>query len=594
MNQKEGLFFKKIRADKTLQILFYLHNNQEECLAYLKNTYATGFSIMVRDEKIEIMAKEYKDYIHLLEFLPNEQNVDELIKKNPSCYKYVKQYLSPEQREYCLIHYQGNLQDEKDITSEKFVQIGINSKHEILKYASNELLSTLTDEQLKLLICSEINNFYSIPKERMNRELLLTYLEKIVKDNIPVIHEDYLKSKNIPDELMDKTYYQCMAMVNGYNYRFIPREYLSEKLIWYTLKNQNSFIGYVHLLNFIPDEFKTEEICLKACIHHFAAIEYIPERYKNKEFYQKLIESGQYRFLKYSDIKTVPYDMILKCVSESGPSYLPDKFPKKIWTQELALAVAKWPRANEYVPASFKTRDFWKIHVAHNGCSIKECPKNFIDESLVQAAIDNNSIALRFIPDVYKTNEFYKENVRKGKIYPKNAPAAIMTKELLLEYIEASDYVYSNYIPTNLIDYDVVKALANKNHRSINLANIKLENQTKELCSMLFSCCKNSYEKMRLAPNMMYISEEIAEEIIRCSENGILALKEPTVEQIALSLSLYPENALYFDTDSLTADDSKEREAEIRKPLPKPESAIPDNLFETVSQLSLFDLFELN
>lgn len=601
MNLQEALFVKTAKKDDTLILLHMLQKESSLSMAYLKKYYKDGIKYNDRDTEIIIMPKEYKNFMHLLDDLSDTLRMelsddDKILKcilKHYFRYEDIYEALNEEQKIACCVINPYYLRTSRDIPLEPIIEKAKSKSLHMLNHLSDDVVKSLTDEQLKILIKSHIENFYDIPQERMNKELLYTYLEKMVRDNVPVIHQDYLKSKNIPIELMDKTYYQCMCMVNGYNYKFIPTEYLSFKLINYSLEHQSSFIGFYHLLYYLPDEYKTEDVCLRACTEHFAAIEHIPVQFQTESFYRKLMRNGQYSFLQYSNIESVPMDIIVTCVANSGVSYLPAKFPKKKWTAELALVAAKSHNATDYVPCTLQSKSFWKEHVAHNGHSISKCPAKYITPELAQLAVEQTPGAVKKIPAEYLSDEFFITNLANGFLYPKDVPVKLLTPEILLKFISNCKYINCDGIPASYYNTDIVSALIN---RGVSLQHLPLETFSAQTYALIFNSCKTVYEKKMIATKIQYIPDTVAQEIIKSKPDGILALKNPTREQIELSISLYPENIIYFKSNnsSLSTYKSSEAVQEKQKPAPAQDastSAIPDSLFATITQLSLFELF---
>ena len=115
--------------------------------------------------------------------------------------------------------------------------------------------------------------------------------------------------------------------------------------------------GYI-LLNSLPKEERTYEICYKTIKSSKMELKYVPYKYRTNDLI-KLMEhfNGVMKFIPY-ELKT--YEMCLDAVrrNEHDLQYVPRKFK----TKELCVnAVLHSKYALRYVPKKILTKDFFEL-----------------------------------------------------------------------------------------------------------------------------------------------------------------------------------------------------------------------------------------
>ena len=143
-------------------------------------------------------------------------------------------------------------------------------------------------------------------------------------------------------------------------------------------------------LGYVPEEFKTPEVCLAAVQNDGEALEYVPEELKTPEL----------------------------CL----------------------IAVQKYRQALRHVPEKLKTAELCLLAVQSDvgGPGIAYVPEALQTEELCLLAIRNDCLAFQDIPEKLKTAEICEAAINKDWSYSLLAyvPAALRTEELCLAAVE--------------------------------------------------------------------------------------------------------------------------------------------------------------
>ena len=113
-----------------------------------------------------------------------------------------------------------------------------------------------TPEEIAKIVYKKPAAMSGVPTEMITEDIVYHFLKGLVEQKLPYLEGGFC---NIPEEYKNKFYWQCMCMVDGYNFSRIPKEkreeYVSEKLIHYCINNSTSFIGTLWMYQYIPEKF---------------------------------------------------------------------------------------------------------------------------------------------------------------------------------------------------------------------------------------------------------------------------------------------------------------------------------------------------
>ena len=159
-------------------------------------------------------------------------------------------------------------------------------------------------------------------------------------------------------------------------------------------------------LAFVPDHFKTQEICNKAvCMEPFL-LKYVPDYLKTQEMCEKNV------WLR-------------------GLYYVPDHRKTQGVSEK---AVTFNPYTLRFVPDRFKTQEMINAAVMKDPCSLGFYPDHFKAQEICNKAVEEGSCALEFVPDWLVTHQqvkiwhddddnYYDKIIKQYKGYIKKSKA---------------------------------------------------------------------------------------------------------------------------------------------------------------------------
>lgn len=459
----------------------------------------------------------------------------------------------------------------------------------------NESFRLLNMDDVKRVIQENPAAMSAVPSDMMTAELVYVFLEAMIKQN-----KDYLYGAfhNIPEAYRNKMFWQCLCMVNGYNYSGIPsdkrEEYVSEKLIHYTLDHENSYVGAVWMYQYIPEKFKTKNISIRCILSHPGCIRYLPKKFRNDDFYAELIQADaeykhSFAWMQYMDISTISRKLFVETVERYHISNLPEKIPVSYITDDFASIMAE--NRDAQIPKSAMTEKFYD-EMARKGI-LGKLPQNKLNADRVEALIESgNSRVYGWLPDEYKTPEIL-QSLRERKQYQAKDVAAFPSEEMVIQAICDGIVTRFDEIPESFRNESTLLALAQSDTR---YSDIPEEYQTEEICTEILSHKdKNSYEWMYALLHCAYPPQEAIEEALGKWESAI-EIRGLTREQIAKSIENFPLNILkapewYF----VDEEDGKNTVETVKATVEAVESTVMPKKhteinYDDCKQVSIFDL----
>ena len=224
----------------------------------------------------------------------------------------------------------------------------------LLEHVPDELKTT---EMCKIAVKDDGNGTPYVPDELYDKELAKLVLKHPGSKVFPL--------KIIPKQFLD--YDMCKYAVNNVwgSLQDVPEEYKDYDLCLCAVKNDPRAVQYVPSeffardemilvapLEYIPEEKRTEEACLKH-VKQGATIEgnkfkYIPERMVNKKVCEAAVLKSAGTIIAVPD-EFITEEMLIK-VAEVAPAYLSVKFPKRLKTEELCRKLIEAnPAVEKYI-----------------------------------------------------------------------------------------------------------------------------------------------------------------------------------------------------------------------------------------------------
>jgi len=213
-----------------------------------------------------------------------------------------------------------------------------------------------------------------------------------------------------------------------------------------------------HRLFFVPEEYKTRELCVLAACRNGTALRYVPPEMQDTEICELALNNDA-DALEYVYGELVTWEMCLRAVKTSGSAlkYIPEKFkntggkfavgrfaelcltavkkdgfslefvPEKIKNTELCTEAVKiYPRAIKHIPETLKTQELCHYAVAQGNlflllfsagedthCALAYIPETLITAEICREAVCSDSESLAFVPDQFKTPKLCLEAIKK-------------------------------------------------------------------------------------------------------------------------------------------------------------------------------------
>ncbi|MDR2583590.1 MAG: DUF4116 domain-containing protein [Fibromonadaceae bacterium] len=252
-----------------------------------------------------------------------------------------------------------------------------------------------------------------------------------------------------------KTVEQALKAVEyGCMLDFVPEELRTAEVCLKAVRNiqcpDTGIIGTSNALQFVPEALKTAKLCAEAVKNNYRALAFVPEEFKTEEFCLKALEQDGSAF-KYVPEKLKTEEFCRKAVKLDGCAL--EFVPEELKTAQLCLEAVRSKKnvihlsppihnVFEFVPEVLKTAELCAEAVKNDGWAIKYVPKNLITAELYTEAVKQNSVILEYVPEEFKTFELCVEAV-KNAIFVwltlEHVPEKIKTTELWLEAVK--DYI---------------------------------------------------------------------------------------------------------------------------------------------------------
>lgn len=555
---KKGFIKANFKENIDLQLYMLFYGGGKESLAcFVKEKYPKGMTIekgekITQEEMISLIFEMTEEGT----FFEKDRSKEEILRLHPKSLLSIKDTdWTPELITPVMVHrpemFVPYCKDHPEFQP-------ILLSH--VKYLSKETRSfflNLTEEDLTEVLQNNPALLKELPEDKYTKKIVYDYLQKMVKDNRSEIIDYQCK---IPEQFRDKIFYQAYCMVDGYNYCKIPEEMkdtvIGWKLIHYSIEHQKSYIGFYHMMSALPKKFLTEEICQILCMKHFCCIEFVPEKFKTEEFFQVLIDNGQYSCFdpKMTD------KQIISCLEHNGKMSLNHEVSiiNKFRSKELDIAIARYEtRACEKIPSKRWNEELAAAHMENHGYNIDKIPKQLITEDLCVMAYKGHPYAtMRYIPDEFKTDSFYRRIVEETNFYPCDVPEKYLTEDLIIDYLERNTYSSMDYIPKA---FHTERVLKRYSELHITRYVYPEESYTRQAMQ---ECCYDR-EKIVVFKKCMVQPKDICMELIQKAASAIDSIHEPTREMWNLSIKYFPENILkapdwYFEEVPEIADHEDE------------------------------------
>lgn len=499
-----------------------------------------------KKEVIEIFEKAIREGLIFTD--RSKDRICTLISKNA---KYIKEIENPnEDMQRAAIkygpYYIKNIQNPtKQAKKDFLLKYNYSAPYQGYGRQDQEEFKDFTSEEIAEIVKERPESMSGVPTELITGSIVYSFCEGLVRQNLPYLYGAF---HNIPDEYKDKLYWQSLCMVHGYNYSGIPKEkreeYISQKLIEYTLKHAENYISTLWMYHYLPEKYKTEELSIRCIMKHFRCISYLPNSLKNDTFYKKLIAQEENTYEDFSwfsdvDVKSISKELFQSIIIKHHITRIPEKTPASYINEDVAIIIAE--DANNEIPKAAMTDKFIDA-MAEKGFTGRIPADKLTAERAMMLAKSCKYKVLEKIPDKFKTAEFMETVIREHLYCHVSDIKEYLTEKIIEDAIQAGKITRFSEIPTEYRSLRTAELLAEK---KVKWLEIPPEYQTERTCRlMLEKYDSKNHEWFYCLKQCKYKPKKAIDIAVKNFKNAI-ELPELTREQIDESIRRFPLNILH-------------------------------------------------
>ena len=333
---------------------------------------------------------------------------------------------------------------------------------------SGNALEYIPDEYITLEMCkysvAKNPEYYKYVPSRFASKELWDFAQRLPRSIEPM--DSTILFSNLDEE--EKSYELSEAAVyeDGGNISSVPIQYLTPELYRIAVKHDlGAFIyfpeelktidmciealksGADETLAFIPDKYKSYELCLFAVCQNGLALQFVPEKFKTHELCNVALSNTR-RAISYCPEDMVTYDLVYSTIKEYPRiiARIPEKFTnKELWS----LAFDKDPFVITSMPKEYVTNNMVAKAIKDKISTFDYLPDHYKTPELCLTVVKKNGDSFRYVPDELKTEEMCIMAIRQGAWNISYVPERLLTKEMCFEAVKQS-FGYYYRIPNHL------------------------------------------------------------------------------------------------------------------------------------------------
>ena len=209
-------------------------------------------------------------------------------------------------------------------------------------------------------------------------------------------------------------------------------------------------------LEYVPDELKTDELCLEAVKQNGLALEYVLDELKTDEL---CLEAVKQDGLVLEDVpEELKTDVLcLEAVKNDNDGWVLDSVPKELKTHEICLEAVKHNgNALDYVPEELKTHEICLEAVKEWGGALNYVPEELKTYEICLEAVKQDGDALVYVPEELKKaveqgDELQSDEIPAKKEYQKRKSVDLVRLE----------------IQTNIVKYSCRAEISGEDYRAL-------------------------------------------------------------------------------------------------------------------------------
>ena len=307
-----------------------------------------------------------------------------------------------------------------------------------------------------------------------NNSSVLGFISDIKKSHQVLMEMNDIPNPNfkyewIPPNLFNNEIYLKIVKINGILIEKIPFEYITDQMCTIAIENKTP-------LKYIPEIFRSLDLCLKALIYDESAIKYIPHEFMNMQICNLAVDYNinAIIYIPYIIFSLEIYKLIVLKNSDLL-QYIPKhfivpelflqnfdmKYSKLLYnmynicnemiTSEICKnAILESAENIQFVPDKYKSIELIILIIKKYGL-IKYCPIDMLNYELCKIAVTKNYIVIYDVPEHLIDIELWKLailNDYTGNVYL-NCPDKYKTYELNLIAVKQNGNLIKNILKNN-------------------------------------------------------------------------------------------------------------------------------------------------
>jgi Domain of unknown function (DUF4116) len=307
----------------------------------------------------------------------------------------------------------------------------------------------------------------------------------------------------------DGAKFQMYVKSNKFQFMDNTDKTVDEKIIMERWSEFKSLIYWAvqyneHILDYVPIEYRTSELCLLAVEQNRIAFQYVPKNQITKDLCRLAVQKDG-EALYYIPANQLTPELCRMAVEQDGLA-LDYVHPNKRTPKLCQIAIEQNGMALKHVPDKKKTPELFRLAVKQNGYAIHYIYRSYKTPELCRLAVEQNGRALQYVPEEYGTHELYQLAIEQDgdalEFVPENEKTLDLCRLAVRQYGQALADVPTNYrtpelcllavqqnglalksVPGNKRTYELCRVAVEQNGRA--LADVPKNKRTPELLALI-------------------------------------------------------------------------------------------------------------
>lgn len=270
------------------------------------------------------------------------------------------------------------------------------------------------------------------------------------------INENYEESYSLPSLMKWEDVAFAILRKDGRCIKYADPSIITEKLCKCAVESA------ADAFRFVPEEFKTTELCTLALSKDAYNIRFFPEKEINEDIAKQAVKDNG-RYLEYVPVKLRTKELCLLALQNFYGAVMED-IPPEILDKEVCLTWlknVKQPfRPLSHIPSELLDYDVCLAAVSVYGEDLEKVPAELIDKEMCTVAVKDTSYAVKYVPENLFTEEEMANMIIDNNINCfEQIPQSVLTQEMCIRAFQNCDKRYDkifSQIPDKFITQEMV------------------------------------------------------------------------------------------------------------------------------------------